>query len=1374
MGGTINVTVPPSTITFKPNQVRTLYYHSGSHTNMGGTINVINPPVESIIFSPNQERTLYYHCGNHANMGNVINVTSNINYEIEVFAGELGTNGNQDGHKSNATFYGIKGIEIDLNDDIYVSCNQGQTIRKISNNNVETIAGVYQTSGSVNGTNGTLTNPCGICLDQHSDLYITESNGSIRILGLDLTVSSDNISGYINDPDYDSPLNEISTHSLNIVDNNSKSLVIDSNNNIYITKYNSKEVIKKTPSGTESIIWSNSLKYPNYLAIDSNDDVYIVYGGGQSPYCIDKYSSILNTFSLFWMSNKNTDVPGPICVYKDKIYAIMQDYDLENANARLVEIDSTHPYLLIQDLSYIIDQNVTSNYNISGLIADSKGNFYMSEVSGDNNLSGRILKYNYQGGIRILAGSYSNDNITYLDGYNISARLNNPSGLCVDTYDNVYIADSGNNRIRKINKDEYIGTFAGTENAGNTDGPIVSENSPETLSARLNNPISLQFNKYGDLYILDGSSGSIRTIKFNHNKNLITERVPDDIFYLKDTQNTIFQTLDNFPNLEALSKWKMSINFNWNGSGDWQSIIGSMYSNELTNNRGWGLWISYPSREIHWSGGPPFESNYLYNIDNMVISPDVNYKIDITKGTSDILIENSNPDLSIDYLEVKTLKEDTHGHQYNSIQCYGGYIYYIAAVGIVRISPLNTEPELVQSNLLDPVSLLIKSFVIDKTTGTIFFTTSNAIHRLLPNGVLNLNIVDITESSWNGTRGGGYLFTSPSGELFSVTSGSPTKIFRHYDGNSTSTVKSFGVQVSGAVIDSQNNIILSAHTSPSTLVTDDRLLLSFDYNGTGTWLGLPGIRQLIGAGNRGISSLTIDSEDNIYIGVGMIANTDYRIIKINKSTLYTTYEIIAGGGLFVGNPSQDDNINPLQANINSLYAMDIDSFSDLYFMNLNDVRVMRFAPPPINSTKSMLSFKLINLDNGEINTNRFLYSPLDVKTVKSGGDWDTNSSEIFNGHISKISVNNLEDITSIMTTLPQSFSKSTYNFIPESTTIQIIPAWTESIYTPETSTTVYIDGYTTTINVTTLNFVPMAFMSRLDYIEVTIDSFSNIEKVPVNFLDIELLNNIDTDLQINMVKYKGKYTLEVSVNSSEEVKWFGLLNLKKIYIKNAESRELDNRLKYNTSDNIINWQPIFRTDTSVDNCFKFIEGLEFKNISPFSDRVITQNTTYHNSVIDDSLLIRHKSVTLNDINNENSAREIVNGEFIDNVSSSFDYNIYGYQSMLMIQPTLTDVKKLTTSYSHILYMNNNEGNTGSVLFENEFGNSFTKDSTKNSSDFMTSFINNDNPNEYYMSLDGNTKINNKKLQYVYQLKEKEVDYQPILTILYCDIFVQRL
>ena len=61
----------------------------------------------------------------------------------------------------------------------------------------------------------------------------------------------------------------------------------------------------------------------------------------------------------------------------------------------------------------------------------------------------------------------------------------------------------------------------------------------------------------------------------------------------------------------------------------------------------------------------------------------------------------------------------------------------------------------------------------------------------------------------------------------------------------------------------------------------------------------------------------------------------------------------------------------------------------------------------------------------------------------------------------------------------------------------------------------------------------MAFMSRLDYFVVTIDSFSNMNKVPVNFLDIESLNNIDTDLQINMVRNKGKYTLEVSVNSTK-------------------------------------------------------------------------------------------------------------------------------------------------------------------------------------------------------------------------------------------------
>ena len=43
---------------------------------MGGTINVIYPPVSSVVFEPTQARTLYYHSGSSNDMGGIINVTA--------------------------------------------------------------------------------------------------------------------------------------------------------------------------------------------------------------------------------------------------------------------------------------------------------------------------------------------------------------------------------------------------------------------------------------------------------------------------------------------------------------------------------------------------------------------------------------------------------------------------------------------------------------------------------------------------------------------------------------------------------------------------------------------------------------------------------------------------------------------------------------------------------------------------------------------------------------------------------------------------------------------------------------------------------------------------------------------------------------------------------------------------------------------------------------------------------------------------------------------------------------------------------------------------------------------------------------------------
>lgn len=67
------------------------------------------------------------------------------------------------------------------------------------------------------------------------------------------------------------------------------------------------------------------------------------------------------------------------------------------------------------------------------------------------------------------------------------------------------------------------------------------------------------------------------------------------------TQNSPYKEYPNFP-IALNKKWKMKINFRLNSgsSNKWQSIIGNMYNNNVSGNRGWGIWVS-PWKRLHWS-----------------------------------------------------------------------------------------------------------------------------------------------------------------------------------------------------------------------------------------------------------------------------------------------------------------------------------------------------------------------------------------------------------------------------------------------------------------------------------------------------------------------------------------------------------------------------------------------------------------------------------------------------------------------------------------------------------------------------------------------------------------------------------------------------
>ncbi len=87
-----------------------------------------------------------------------------------------------------------------------------------------------------------------------------------------------------------------------------------------------------------------------------------------------------------------------------------------------------------------------------------------------------------------------------------NAYLNSPSGVAIDTAGNVYIADTGSHAVRKVGVNGVITAFAGTGTPG-----FAGDNGP-ALSAQLRGPTGLALDKSGNLYICDTGNNRVRKV----------------------------------------------------------------------------------------------------------------------------------------------------------------------------------------------------------------------------------------------------------------------------------------------------------------------------------------------------------------------------------------------------------------------------------------------------------------------------------------------------------------------------------------------------------------------------------------------------------------------------------------------------------------------------------------------------------------------------------------------------------------------------------------------------------------------------------------------------------------------------------------------
>lgn len=136
----------------------------------------------------------------------------------------------------------------------------------------------------------------------------------------------------------------------------------------------------------------------------------------------------------------------------------------------------------------------------SGVAVDSAGNLYIADTNNQ-----RIRRVDTSGFITTIAGTgtagFSGDG-----GPGILAQLSNPAGLAIDRVGNLIIADKNNQRIRKVDTSGNITTIAGTGSSG------YSGDKGPASSAELSSPSGVAADPEGDIYVADSGNNRIRKI----------------------------------------------------------------------------------------------------------------------------------------------------------------------------------------------------------------------------------------------------------------------------------------------------------------------------------------------------------------------------------------------------------------------------------------------------------------------------------------------------------------------------------------------------------------------------------------------------------------------------------------------------------------------------------------------------------------------------------------------------------------------------------------------------------------------------------------------------------------------------------------------
>jgi len=459
---------------------------------------------------------------------------------IYIIAGSgIGAKG-ADGPALTSAIYNPVAICVDSFQNLYISDTNNHRIRMIPKvsgiyygismtaNNIFTIAGTGSPGYGADGVplSSALTSPNGIFVDSFQNLYITDSN-RIRMIPnvsgtyYSIAMTANNIYTIAGQYPFTSGGTGTDGPPLSSALSNPYGICVDSFQNLYVADFANHRIrmipkvtgtyygismtgeyiytIAGTGSpgtGADGVPLSSALKTPWGIFVDSLGYLYISDYGN---YRIRKMFSYVN------IGFGNT---GGITSYNYLQQPMLLNYMYTIAGTGFSGKGADGPALTSQ-LNSPRNTCVDSSQNL--YIADEQNNRIRMIPKVTGTYYGILMTGEY---IYTIAGTGTAGKGG--DGNPLSSLLNNPDGICVDSFQNLYVADKGNNRIRMIPKvtgtyysiamtANNIYTIAGTGTAGKG-----GDGSP--LSSELYNPIKIFVDSLGNLYIADTNNQRIRMI----------------------------------------------------------------------------------------------------------------------------------------------------------------------------------------------------------------------------------------------------------------------------------------------------------------------------------------------------------------------------------------------------------------------------------------------------------------------------------------------------------------------------------------------------------------------------------------------------------------------------------------------------------------------------------------------------------------------------------------------------------------------------------------------------------------------------------------------------------------------------------------------